>query len=334
MKHLKLLQNLRIPRERFLTGEGDLKPFFALPSTFTQRLGDPQLDEFLTGTFTASGHTIGFVRIPSFLFFDITPLQGEIQYMNKNTDALVVDVTRNPGGYGCAAEDAAAALIPTKFQSVGQQIRVTWDWLFGFEQDLQDAQNSGAPADVISMLKQFTTAAEAAYGASRGFTTTLPLCGGSQSIDPAKDSKTHAVIAYTKPILLLTDNASASAAELFAAIMQDNKRSTQFGMATMGAGGAVVEENAGVYMDASVSMAESILIRSHNVQVKGLPAAPYIENIGVQPDVAFDYQTLDNLEQQGKPFADAFTKAVLNLIAGGAVKPASVPTTELERAEQ
>ncbi|HZU24603.1 MAG TPA: S41 family peptidase [Bryobacteraceae bacterium] len=320
MKHLRMLRNFRIPGERFISGEGDLAPFFAMPASFKQRLGDPNADEFFTGTFAAGAHTIGFVRIPTFEFFDISPLQSELTWMNTNTDALVVDVTRNPGGYGCNAEDAAAALIPTRFQSLGQQIRVTWEWLFGFEQDLQYAQQFGAPQADIDSLKQVVSAAQKAYAENRGFTTTLPLCGDSETIEPATDSKTNKVIAYTKPILLLTDNGSASAAELFAAILQDNKRSTQFGMRTMGAGGAVVNELAGVYMDASVNLPESILIRSHNVEAPGLPAAPYVENIGVIPDSSFDYQTLDNLQKQGKPFVDAFTAAVVNLIPAAAGK--------------
>src|SRR5581483_9180632 len=187
MKHVRMLQNFRVPIERFITGEGDLAPFFAMPGGFKQRLGDPNADEFFTGVFTASGHTIGFVRIPTFEFFDISPLQTELTWMNANTDALVVDVTRNPGGYGCNAEDAAAALIPKTFQSLGQQIRVTWEWLFGFEEDLQDAQAEGAPQADIDALTKMVTASQAAYSASRGFTTTLPICGNSQTIAPATD---------------------------------------------------------------------------------------------------------------------------------------------------
>lgn len=314
-QRLMSLQNFRLPRHRYLAGFDALAPFFAMPDSFKQRLGNPQTDFYFTGTFSAGGHTIGFVRIPDFEFFDEMSFQTEIQFMQTNTDALVVDVTRNPGGDGCAVQQTAAYLIPKPFQALGERTRATWDFVIGFELDAQDAQAEGATPDQVKILQQWASNALAAYKANRGFTETLPLpCGGfNLTVDPAMDSS-NKVIAYTKPILVLTDNLSASAAELFAAMMQDNKRSTQFGMRTMGAGGAVFIETATTYADAIIYMPETILIRSHNVQVDGLPVAPYIENIGVRPDIEFDYQTVDNLTQQLKPFVDGFTKAVLNLI--------------------
>jgi peptidase S41-like protein len=312
-QHLKSLRTFRLPRERFLTGFDDLQPFFAMPAEFKQRLGGGQFDFYFTGTFPAGGHTIGFLRIRDFGYADLETLQSEIQFMEANTDALVVDVTRNPGGDACAVQDTASYLIPKKFQALGSQIRATWDFVLEFEQDVEYAQYFGATADEIKILKQWASNIEAAYKANRGFTKTIPICGFSSTVSPATD-KSNAVIAYTKPILLLTDNLSASAAELFAATMQDNQRSTQFGTRTMGAGGAVFQQPLSTYMDAAIYLPEIIAIRSHKVQADGLPSEPYIENFGVQPDIEFDYQTLDNLTQQGKPFVDGFTKAVVNLI--------------------
>jgi hypothetical protein len=314
-QHLTALHTFHLPRQRFLAGFDTLQPFFAMPNGFKQRLGNPMMDIYFTGTFPAGTHTIGFIRIPDFLFEDPVSLQAEIQFMEANTDALVVDVTRNPGGDGCAVQDTASYLIPKPFQALGAQIRATWDFVLQFEQDIQFAEFEGATPAQIKILEQWANAVEAAYQEKRGFTKTLPLpCGNySLTIDPATDS-TNKVIAYTKPIIVLTDNLSASAAELFAAIMQDNKRSTQFGTRTMGAGGAVFQVILSTYMDAAINLPEVILVRSHNITSDALPPAPYIENFGVQPDIEFDYQTLDNLIQQGKPFVDGFTAAVLKLI--------------------
>jgi hypothetical protein len=318
-QRLMSLRNFRLPRGRYLAGFDDLQPFFAMPAGFQQRLGDPKKDYFFTGTYPAGQHTIGFVRVPDFGFFDISPLQTEIQYMETNTDALVVDVTRNPGGDGCATQDLAALLIHTPFHGLGTQIRATWDFVVEFEQDVQDAQFYGATPDQIKILKQWASNIEGAYKMNRGFSETMPLCGFSSTVNPATDA-TGKMIAYTKPILLLTDNLSASAAELFAATMQDNKRSTQFGTRTMGAGGAVFEQSLSTYMDAFIALPEIIAIRSHNIQAEGLPPAPYIENFGVLPDIEFDYQTIDNLTHQGKPFVDAFTAVVVKLIESSVAK--------------
>ena len=41
---------------------------------------------------------------------------------------------------------------------------------------------------------------------------------------------------------------------------------------------------------------------------------PYIENVGVRPDITADYMTLDNLLGQGKSYVDTFTAAALNLL--------------------
>jgi hypothetical protein len=46
------------------------------------------------------------------------------------------------------------------------------------------------------------------------------------------------------------------------------------------------------------------------------PTAPYVENIGVRPDIEVDYMTLDNLNQKGKPFVDAFVAAIVARIEG------------------
>jgi hypothetical protein len=46
------------------------------------------------------------------------------------------------------------------------------------------------------------------------------------------------------------------------------------------------------------------------------PTAPYVENIGVRPDITVDYMTIDNLNRGGKPFVDAFVAAIVAQIEG------------------
>jgi hypothetical protein len=58
-------------------------------------------------------------------------------------------------------------------------------------------------------------------------------------------------------------------------------------------------------------------IRNHLVSSRDLPSAPYIENIGVQPDLFFDYQTRANLLTGGQPFVEGFTIAIAKLIEFG-----------------
>ena len=66
-------------------------------------------------------------------------------------------------------------------------------------------------------------------------------------------------------------------------------------------------------------MTESLMNRGRNVvtgrrRKASFPPAPYVENIGVRPDVRINFMTSDNLSQSGKPFVDAFVTAIVNQI--------------------
>jgi hypothetical protein len=56
------------------------------------------------------------------------------------------------------------------------------------------------------------------------------------------------------------------------------------------------------------------MIRKNPVMTSDFPAAPYVENIGVRPDIQIDYMTKENLLQKGKPFVDAFTQVIVDQI--------------------
>ncbi len=123
------------------------------------------------------------------------------------------------------------------------------------------------------------------------------------------------MIGYDKPLIILTDELTASAGDLFSATIQDNGRGLLVGLRTMGAGGNVVGWEAGSYSLGTMTVTESLMSRNHLVQTGGdYPLAPYIENIGVYPDVWVDYMTRDNLATGGRPFVDAFTAAMINYI--------------------
>src|SRR6058998_535339 len=113
---------------------------------------------------------------------------------------------------------------------------------------------------------------------------------------------------------------TASGAEVFAAGIQDNARGRLVGWRTMGAGGSVEDWEAGSYSLGSTRVTESLMNRGHNVVTRrgheetSYPVAPYVENIGVHPDLLIDYMTTDNLYQSGKPFVDAFVTAIVNQI--------------------
>ncbi len=127
---------------------------------------------------------------------------------------------------------------------------------------------------------------------------------GSLTLDPAP-------VRYSKPMIVLTDEFSASGADMFPAIIQDNGRAPLVGMHTMGAGGSVVGMNCTSYTESICRITVSLMNRGRLIQTPEYPAAPYIENIGVRPDIVLDYMTRENLLTAGGPFVQAFTQALL-----------------------
>jgi hypothetical protein len=319
LRRLRALQTLRARRQRFSLASGQLQPAFTIDG-FTQRLGKGRLDTLYTGTFQAGGMTFGFLRVSDFEYISTSDLEREIAYFQANTDGLVIDVMGNPGGYGCEAEDLMAHLMPNGYQSLGNSIRATWEAILVTQDEIDLAGYYEADEEDITALQNILVELERAYEQSRGFTAPLPVCGNSRSIGPTFDKKGNN-IAYTKPILVLVDELSTSAAELFAAVMQDEKRALIYGLGTGGAGGSVDAVSVGFYTEGGSSLAESILVRDHAVTSAEYPASPYIENIGVRPEKKADFMTVDNLLNHGKAFVSGFSDAMVEYVKSQEVKP-------------
>ena len=126
--------------------------------------------------------------------------------------------------------------------------------------------------------------------------------------------RTGAAVGYGKPILLLTDEFSVSAAELFAGMLQDAKGATLFGFRTAGGGGNDSSYPAGFFSEGSAHASQMLAVRQFVQSAPGFPATKYIENIGVRSDIEYDYQTRENLTGNGAAFVDAFLKAAVALV--------------------
>jgi C-terminal processing protease CtpA/Prc len=320
--YLLSLHNNRLPTARQLRGFDVVTPVFqpSFPSSFVRRLGRTS-DFFYSGTFTAGGKKIGYIRIPDFQDpasgleeFALSQFDTEMVFMKANTDGLIVDVMRNPGGDGCYAEALLQDLIPYRFRGMGNQIRVTQDMLLGLSQEIDQASFFGFDPLTVEQLNFILSQMQAAYKQNRGLTDPLPLCQTYFERDPATDAKGNST-AYTNPILLLTDEFTTSAAEIFSAVFQDSQRGPLFGWRTAGAGGSVSGAQAsGFYSESFASVTLSQLVRTQHVLTPDFPVTDYIENVGVRPDIALDYMTEDNLTNRGKAFVDGFTAAMLNLL--------------------
>jgi peptidase S41-like protein/PDZ domain-containing protein len=313
----------RLPRlkDRNLRGFAELAPIFALPQGFRQRRGRLLSDFFYSGAYDSGGKTIGYIRIPAFLdsfsqlAAAVSQFDTEIAFMRANTDALVVDVMRNPGGYGCYAQALAQRLIPYPFHGLGEEVRVTREDVLVFYDAARAIEDVGAEQWQIDLYNELYKQVAQAYKELRGRTGPIPICAPSFDVSPSTDRAGN-VIAYEKPLLILTDEFSTSAAEVFAAILQDAGRGRQFGWRTAGAGGSINGDppQAGIYSESFSYVTRSLLVRQKQVATPDFPTSAYIENIGVRPDKIVDYMTEDNLLNRGRSFVDAFTNEILSMI--------------------
>ncbi len=290
-------------------------PIYGLPDGFTIRLGLQPFHFFFSGTYVSNGVRIGLIRIPSMsppnVGMALFQLDQEIAFFNANTDALIVDVMRNPGGLVSFVESISQRFIPTPFRTMGFEIRATGAWLFSFASQLRSAQLSNAPPEIIQNLQNNLNELLRAYNENRGRSAPVSLNStGSLTLTPAPFG------AYAKPLMVITDEFSASGGDMFPAIIQDAHRGPIFGMRSMGAGGSVVGFNAPAYTESFFRITVSLMNRASVIQTPDFPPAPYIENIGVRPDIVVDYMTRGNLMTNGAPFVQAFTTAIVNLAQG------------------
>lgn len=308
-------------------GWGARNPYYALPAGFTVRRGRLSSDNFVTGTYKSGTNTIGLIRIgnfsPSSPIGAISELLSEIRFMQANTDGLVVDVTHNTGGFLDLDLDYTSLLTNQKFFMPGARIRATQNAVneAGYYADL--APLFGAPDWVVNTY-DFNLQVLKDAAPRSGLTGQIPIASGFlQDITqfaPVNDNfplqlSDGTIPGYTKPLIVLADDLSVSAGDIFPSMIQDNLRGPVVGVRTGGLGGAVIDVNAGAYSEASTRVVVNLIERRKPIASPDFPTAPLIENIGVFPDITLDYQTRDNLLTNGKPFVDAFTAIIVDRIA-------------------
>ncbi len=302
-----------------LRGLGSRTPYFTLPDGFQRRLGSRATDFHYSGAFTAEGKRIGYLRIPHFSPADEAAawneLFAEVTYLNANTDGLVLDITRNTGG-GCYAEDALDLLIPWPYLSLADQIRVSRSALTQAEAQLASIEGAGLPSELVAQFRSIVDALRRAYQQNRGLSDPVPGCSLTLERDTARDRLGN-ILAYTKPMVILTDELSISFADYAAAILQEAGRGPLFGYRTNGAGGSVYSINAGFYSEAATSITWTIGTRNRYIGTDDYGTTNRLENVGVRPEISFDYMTRDNLLSGGRLFTSAFTRAILDEIAKG-----------------
>jgi peptidase S41-like protein/PDZ domain-containing protein len=312
MDPIRPFLNSRVPDSTTgVLGYGARTPIYGRPAGFVTRLGTQSSHFFFSGTYLSNGVRIGLLRIPneapSSTSVALQQLDQEIAFFNSNTDVLIVDITRNTGGIIPTAESFAQRLIPNTFRTIGFEFRATALEVSAFAQRLTLALGSGAPPEIIANLRSNFEEMLSAYNEERGRTAPLPINSlGRFDLPPAP-------VAYTKPLLVLVDEFTTSSGDMLAAILQDNHRGPLLGMRTNGAGGNNIAYDCTTFTEAFCSITAGLVNRGVMISTPEFPPSPYIENIGVRPDIVVDYMTRENLMTGGAPFVQAFTTAAVKL---------------------
>lgn len=292
---------------------GGRNPIFDPPAGFVLRQGRNFTDRFYSGTYVSEGQRVGFIRIKNFTTLtnaQLNQFATEINYFNANTDGLVVDIMSNPGGNACTPNDFGKYLIPKGFNQIGLAFRPSLSLIAEYDALASDLESLGAPSYYATNYRFLRDQLFDAFNNGRGMTGPIPICGSNLANFP-DFPVTSSANAYQKPMILLTDDFTTSAGDLFAALIQDNKRAKLVGNRTAGAGGNVVDVSAGWWSETNATLTQSLMVRNESRAYPGIPASPFIENVGVRPDIELDYMTVANVVDRGKSFVDAFSKIIV-----------------------
>jgi hypothetical protein len=313
LKPLRELQQMSAfnPPDSASAGFGSFVPTFNPPAGFKLRLGAKSTDLFLSGTFPLGAKTIGLIRIatmsPASTTVALQQFAGEIAFFEKNTDALLIDVTHNGGGSLCYIETLMAQLTSGSYTASNYEIRATDYWVAVFDSIRQGAIAAKADQWMIDMYGAYIKDLQGALTGNRVLTGTIPICGPVPTL-------TGSPTAYSKPILTLVDEFTLSAAEAFSMMLQDSGRATIMGTRTDGGGGNPAAYNATTFSEGTTRVTRTFVMRGKMVQTPGFPASQYLENTGVYPDVLDDIMTKEDLLNGGATYFGKVTKALGDLL--------------------
>lgn len=298
---------------RRVLGWGSRFPTFAFPEglRFQLRRGNAATDFFYSGVFQFDGQRIGYLRIPSFPGNTavLQQMDADLAFLKANTDGLVVDLMRNTGG-GCIAEDFAERLMTQPFTFGGEHLLATRSNINFAESNLRLARQFNLPQWVIDSYSFYLQALLDAAKENRALTGAVPTCGAPNNmLEPLPT-------AYDKPIVFLVDEFTVSFGDYFSAVMQDNGRGLFVGQRTAGWGGSVSSTAYGPFSEAVTSFTITLDARARPIASPDLPTAPFIENIGVIPDIPLEYMTRENLMTRGRPFLESVARIAADHIRG------------------
>lgn len=313
-----------------LLAEGDTVPFFLTPEVREQfdvsapigpsahaltQLGIADTSEAASKlvyavTYSHHGARNLLLRVASYQLDSDEDAPGVLGYIlallveqAPNVDGIVIDETHNPGGSGQLAQELVAVLSGKPGNGVVQRMHGDRRWLEAYTEAIEELVKDGSDdaIQLATQLRHDATIIDAAYSSGQALTEPLAYPGLPTTFTPPQVSWAR------KPLLVLTDELSASAAEVAALLIQANGVAPLFGQTTMGAGGNVEPV-------AYLSNSQAALSLSRGAftvfDPSGeYPESRYVEDIGVTPDMAYAH-TLEDFRAGYVGYVAAFSEAL------------------------
>ncbi len=252
---------------------------------------------------------IGYLRVPHFNWGSdaatrLKQYEWAISKLEAETEGLVVDATHNCGGSLSTLEEMLKMFAVKPFNGVQFEFLATRSelltvkgWLDG-EATTTTLQGEG----LIGIVDAIKTA----YGKGDRLTDKTTW-NGKRELLPAS-------IRYTKPMVVLTDEVSASGGDAFPAMLQGMGRATVIGSASMGAGGHVVAAPSLQYSGNELRITKSLFYH---------PNGKPIEGLGVTPDITYEPTIEDYLSGYVPYQLKVFETLFLKIDEAKGVKPAT-----------
>lgn len=257
------------------------------------------------------GRKIGYVRIPHYVADeeDAEALGKILNFLDKTTEALVIDQVNNGGGHANFLYKVARMLTTKAMVTPKHRIKLTQEDVFlSYEQlerikfDLLLAER-GLREEVDSeqqllFEKYFYEFLIEEWNQGRSFTQPIFLAGVDLIIP-------HPRYRYTKPVLMLINELDFSCADFLPAILQDNSQAVLFGTRTSGAGGYIKgTQLVNQFGILALTFTGSLAERDNMLK---------IESLGITPDIEYQL-TVEDVQGGYQPYAEAVNVAVSSLL--------------------
>lgn len=252
---------------------------------------------FTAFTFPTANGRVGFLRIPHYFPVDalgkeagqlrFSQYESVVKKFEAETIGLVIDQDFNCGGSILFANKMMSLFARAPFTPASFSFRASKGQIEGLARHLAKfspaTEGYSEFRDVVEEIKK-------SYAAGEFATRPLPVRGVMEMDVPMAGGNTVLpnAVTYTKPVVLLINEMSASGGDLFPSLMQDLGRAVLFGNHTMGAGGHLWDDP---HLELKHSRMGVNLTRSLFYRLNGA----LIENEGVSPEMRYEVTKQDFL---------------------------------------